>query len=53
MKMILTVVNIGQIFIGATICFAGLYASGYSIAHNSRGKSWACSIFTFEELKDW
>jgi len=42
-KMALTVVNLGLLAMGACICGAGLYASGYAIHSESGSGSWTCA----------
>ncbi|KIN00551.1 hypothetical protein OIDMADRAFT_124358 [Oidiodendron maius Zn] len=43
-KMLLAVVNITLVTVGGTICFLGIYASGYAInTHQGQGGSWSCS----------
>jgi hypothetical protein len=42
-KVLLTVANLMLVTIGSTICFLGLYASGYAIhTHQGQGGSWSC-----------
>jgi hypothetical protein len=42
-KIFLTIVNLILLIIGSTVCFLGLYASGYAIhSHKGEGGSWSC-----------
>ncbi|KAK5945318.1 hypothetical protein PMZ80_002522 [Knufia obscura] len=41
-KMCLTVVNVGLVVMGGTICGVGLYASGTAISSERGGGSWTC-----------
>lgn len=42
-KIFLAGVNVVLVILGFLICGVGLYASGYSMALDSSGKSWSCS----------
>lgn len=42
-KIFLMVINVALVLFGSTVCFLGLYASGYAIhTHQGQGGSWSC-----------